>query len=303
MAIPDFQSTMRPLLMAISDGQIHRFIDAFEMVCEHFRLTDEEKQELLPSGKQTIIRNRVAWANTYLKKAGLIEAAERAHIRITDLGLKALAECPDRVDVKYLKQYEVFRDFHTAKAPTSVGEQQDDDAESTDPVERLEQAHKEIQTDLASELLQMVKAQPPQFLEKLIVELMLAMGYGGWSKESGNTTQYVADEGVDGIINEDPLGMDTIYLQAKRYTEGTVGRKEIQGFVGALEMKKSRKGVFITTSKFASTALDYVKMIEKKIVLIDGEELAKLMIRHNLGVSIKDSYQIKTVDMDYFSED
>jgi restriction system protein len=303
MAIPDFQSTMRPLLAAISDGKVHRFIDAFEAVCRHFNLSEEEIQELLPSGKQTIIRNRVAWANTYLKKAGLIEAPERAHIRITDLGLKALKDRPGRVDVKYLKQYEVFREFHTAKAPAGADTQQDDDTEITDPVERLEQAHKEIQANLTSELLETVKTQSPQFLEKLIVELMLAMGYGGWSKESGKTTQYVADEGIDGIINEDPLGMDTIYLQAKRYTEGTVGRPEVQAFVGALEMKRSRKGVFITTSKFSNDALDYVNRIEKKIVLINGEELARLMIQHNLGVSIKDSYQIKTVDIDYFSEE
>ena len=160
----------------------------------------------------------------------------------------------------------------------------------------------EIQSSLVSELLQMVKDQDPIFLENLVVQLMHAMGYGGWNKESGETTQYTADGGVDGFINDDPLGLDTIYLQAKRYTGNTIGRPDLQSFVGALEMKRARKGVFITTSQFSKDALDYIEMIEKKVVLIDGKKLAELMVEHNLGVSIKETYRVKAIDTDFFDD-
>lgn len=303
MAIPDFQSCMRPLLVAIQDGKQTPFSDAFQRVCEHFNLSEEELNELLPSGKQTVIKNRVAWSNTYLKKAGLISAADRGVIKITELGLKTLKECPNRVDVKYLKQFPDFAEFHQVKrSSTPKIEADSEDEEATDPVERLEKAHSEIQQSLVSELLQVVKNQTPQFMEALVVELMQAMGYGGWSKDSGKATQYTGDGGIDGIIDEDPLGLDTIYLQAKRYTENTIGRPDIQAFVGALEMKRARKGVFITTSRFSSDAVEYIKMIEKKVVLIDGQKLAELMIKHNIGVANKDIYRIKTIDTDYFND-
>lgn len=305
MAIPDFQSCMRPLLSAIADGKVHHFLDAFSKVCDFFKLNEDERALKLPSGKQTVIKNRVGWSRTYLKKAGLLIQPERGFIQITELGLKALEECPDRVNVKYLKQFEAFKAFHTHTTDSDQILQPDnnDAEENTDPTERLEQAYSELQNELASELLDTLKQQSPQFLENVVVELMQAMGYGGWSQDSGKATQYSNDGGKDGIINEDPLGLDAIYLQVKRYSDNTVGRPDVQSFVGALEMKRARKGVFITTSKFSNDAVEYIQMIEKKVVLIDGQKLAELMIQHDLGVSSKACYKVKTIDSDYFSGD
>ena len=302
MAIPDFQQCMRPFLAALEDSQIHHFNDGYEAVCKHFNVSEDERRKLLPSGKQTYVRNRCGWANTYMKKAGLITSPERSHVQITQRGLQVLEDKPDGFKVKYLKAIsQEFVEFHTAK-PKSAGSEQslDDEEELTDPLERLVNAHSDIQLSLASEILQMVKDQPPQFLEGLVVKLMHAMGYGGWSEESGKTTQYTGDSGVDGLINEDPLGLDTIYLQAKRYTDNSVGRPDLQAFVGALEMKRARKGVFITTSQFSQDARDYIKIIEKKVVLIDGAELAKLMVKYDLGVSTTETYSVKAVDSDFF---
>lgn len=306
MAIPDFQSCMRPLLSAVSDGRVHSFNDAFELVCRFFNLTEAELAEKLPSGKQAIIRNRVAWSRTYMKKAGLLAAPGRSQLQITERGLDALKQQPARIDVCYLKQYPEFLEFHTAKpkaVTADVSGQTEDASDSTDPLERLEQAHLEIQNSIANDLLKTIKEQSPAFLEKLVVELMQAMGYGGWSKESGSATQYTADGGVDGLINEDPLGLDTIYLQAKRYTENTIGRPSIQQFAGALDMQRAKKGVFITTSQFSKEATDFVAMIDKQIVLIDGDKLAALMIEYGLGVTTKQTYAIKQIDTDYFTED
>jgi len=309
MPIPDFQQCMRPLLSAISDGEVHHFNEAYEDVCKHFKVSDEEKRQLLPSGKQTVVRNRCGWAKTYMKKAGLLLDPKRSHIQITERGLQVLKDKPDSFKVKYLKEISPeFVEFHKAKPKVvnieqeQTGSKLSDMEDATDPLERLENAHLEIQSSLASELLQLVKDQDPIFLENLVVQLMHAMGYGGWSKESGETTQYTADGGVDGFINDDPLGLDTIYLQAKRYADNTIGRPDLQSFVGALEMKRARKGVFITTSQFSKDALDYIEMIEKKVVLIDGEKLAALMVEHNLGVSTKETYHVKAIDTDFFDD-
>jgi len=306
LSIPDFQSCMRPLLNAVSDGNVHVFNDAFEKVCQHFNLSEDQRAKKLPSGKQTYIRNRCAWARTYMNKAGLLVAPGRSQMQITPLGLQALIDRPERIDSRYLKQFPSFAEFHASKPKKEEGndnEQSEELVESADPIERLEEAHQEIQNSLASDLLQTIKEQSPEFLEKLVVELMQNMGYGGWSKESGSATQYTIDGGIDGVINEDPLGLDTIYLQAKRYTDNAVGRPDIQAFVGALEMRRARKGVFITTSRFSREAIDYISMIEKKVILIDGQQLAELMIKHGLGVSTKETYQVKTIDTDYFNDD
>jgi len=306
VAIPDFQSCMRPLLVAVKDQGIHQFQDTIQKVCEYFELTDEERREKLPSGKQTYIKNRLAWARTYMNKAGLTHAPGRGQIQITGRGLQALEECPERVDVKYLRQYPEFLEFHTAKPNSSKNTDcsvlTEELSDNTDPQERLEEAYAEIQNSLADELLETVKQQSPDFLERLVVQLLKAMGYGGWSEKSGSATQYTADGGIDGVINEDPLGLDTIYLQAKRYTDNSVGRPDIQAFVGALEMKRARKGVFITTSQFSREALEYCQLIEKKVVLIDGRKLAQLMIQYGLGVSIQQTYEVKAVDTDFFNE-
>lgn len=301
--IPDFQGCMRPLLAVIQDGQVHRFNEAYEQVCLHFNLTDEERAQKLPSGKQTIIRNRIAWARTYLNKAGLMTAPGRSQLQITERGLVTLKQLPERIDVRFLKQFPEFLEFHNAKPKTSTeAVLASNEHDGTDPTERLEEAYSEIHQELIEEVLSAVKQQSPQFLEKLVVELMQAMGYGGWSKDSGRATQYTTDGGVDGLINEDPLGLDTIYLQAKRYEDTSIGREAIQAFSGALDMQRAHKGVFITTSKFSRGALEYVRLIQKKIILIDGSKLAELMIKHNLGVSVKETYEIKALDSDFFNE-
>lgn len=308
MSIPDFQSCMRPLLVAVEDQHVHDFKTVVQWVCNYLELSEEEVRKVLPSGRQTYIKNRLAWARTYMNKAGLTHAPARGQIQITERGLKALQDCPQRVDVRYLCQYPEFVEFHkvktkpeqrSAKDASAVVDEQSDNA---DPQERLEEAFDEIRNSLADELLEAVKQQSPDFLERLVVQLMQAMGYGGWSENSGSATQYTADGGIDGVINEDPLGLDTIYLQAKRYSDSSVGRPDIQAFVGALEMKRARKGVFITTSQFSKEAREYCEMIEKKVVLIDGRKLAELMIQYGLGVSTKQTYEVKAVDTDFFTD-
>ncbi|WP_286237603.1 restriction endonuclease [Neptuniibacter halophilus] len=306
MAIPDFQSCMRPLLVAVEDQQVHEFKDAIQFVCNYLELSEEDIREVLPSGRQTYIKNRLAWARTYMNKAGLTKAPGRGQIQITDRGLQALKDCSQRVDVRYLRQYPEFVEFHRVKTKASDSQQEntkvDSNAEDTDPQERLEEAYAEIQGSLADELLDTVKQQSPDFLERLVVQLLQAMGYGGWSESSGAATQYTLDGGIDGVINEDPLGLDTIYLQAKRYTDSSVGRPDIQAFVGALEMKRARKGVFITTSQFSREAREYCSLIEKRVVLIDGRKLAELMIQYGLGVSTKQVYDVKAIDSDFFND-
>jgi len=306
MAIPDYQTVMRPLLAMLEDGQPHRLSDLYQKISDHYQLTEEERKQRINSGRQAVIRNRVGWARTYLHKAGLLSLPIRAHCQITERGHKALLDNPETLNNQYLKNFPEFVAFQSPKAKSA--DQDDTVAEVTaegtaTPEEVLEAAHEQLKQALAAELLETVKSATPEFFEGLVVDLMLAMGYGGSRKEAGQATQYTADGGVDGVINEDPLGLDTIYLQAKRYTDTTVGRPDIQAFVGALEMKRARKGVFITTSRFSSEALEYIAMIEKRVVLIDGKQLADLMIKHNLGVSIKETYQIKAIDSDYFSED
>lgn len=303
MPIPDYQTLMHPLLATLGMGPmtLRQLVDSLS---DQYQLTEEERRVMTPSKRSPLMYNRVGWAATYLRKAELIESPKRGTSQITARGKQALLECLDGIDNNYLKQFESFQRYQnidSKEAPVSI-EAQTTDASDLDPTERLEQAHQELQTSLADDLLEQIKRQTPEFFEKLVVELMLAMGYGGWSEQAGQATQHTNDGGIDGIINEDPLGLDTIYLQAKRYTENAVGRPDIQAFVGALEMKRARKGVFITTSRFSRDAVDYVNMIEKRVVLIDGTQLAELMIRHNLGVTVKETYYIKDIDTDYFSD-
>lgn len=294
---------MRPLLVAVTDGATHQFNDAFEHVCLFFQLSDEERAEKLPSGKQPVIRNRVAWARTYMKKAGLLTAPGRSQLQITERGIKALQDCPERVDVKYLKQYPEFLEFHTAKKKDKTEEviSKSTDDESATPEEQIEDAYGSLRASLASDLLDMIKSQTPAFFEQLVVDLMLKMGYGGSREEAGKATQLSADGGIDGVIHEDRLGLDTIYLQAKRW-ENTVGRPEIQKFAGALQGEGATKGVFITTSDYSSGAREYAERVNSRIVLIDGSQLAQLMIDSGLGVSTRQVYEIKAIDSDYFSD-
>lgn len=303
MAIPDFQSVMRPVLQAVGDG-VPLPLGALRVrIADVFQLTEEERKERLPSGHQTVINNRVGWARTYLNKAGLLTIPSKGMVQITDRGREALASGPARITVTWLKQFPEFADFHTAKAQvTNAAAVADSDLAETTPDEQLAAAYQALQQSLADELLAQVRAATPSFFEQVVVDLMIAMGYGGSRKEAGKATQLTNDDGVDGIIKEDKLGLDVIYLQAKRWAN-TVHRPEIDKFIGALTRKRARKGVFITTSDFSTGAKEAALGLDIKVVLIDGIELARLMVEHNLGVSVKQVYEVKQVDSDYFSEE
>ncbi len=305
MAVPDFQSLMLPLLqMAAADQKEHSLQEARDWLAEKLHVTEEERALLLPSGRQAVFNNRVAWAKVYLQRAGLLASPKRGHFQIAPRGLEVLATKPQRVDIKLLDQFPEFVEFRTKK-DTSDHEQTGTETTSTDhetPEEALEASYSRIRTDLAADLLERVKKTSPAFFETLVVELLVKMGYGGSRKEAGKAIGQSGDEGIDGVINEDRLGLDVIYIQAKKWA-GTVGRPEIQKFVGALHGKRAKKGVFLTTGTFSSDAKDYVSHIDPKVVLIDGRQLAELMIDFDLGVAPVASYQVKRSDSDYFGEE
>lgn len=298
MAVPDFQSLMLPVLRIAQDGNEHRLADCRPQLAEQFALTTEEQLELLPSGQQSRFNNRVAWAKVYLERAGLLAKTRRGYFRITDQGNAVLRDPPERIDIPFLKQFPSFEDFR-AKTPEEAREESVD--EKT-PEESLQFAYQTIRDSLAIELITLVKSATPTFFERLVLDLMLKMGYGGSREKAGMLTNAGADEGIDGIINEDQLGLDVIYLQAKRW-ENTVGRPEIQKFVGALHGRRAKKGVFLTTSSFSSDAVDYAANIDSKVVLIDGLNLAQLMIDFNVGVSRAQLYEVKRIDSDYFADE
>jgi restriction system protein len=303
MSVPDYQSMMRPLLVQLADGQTRSMQDLREGVAQAFQLTPEEKEERIPSGKTTVLSNRVGWARTYLHKAGLLTLPKKAHCKITQRGLKALQDCPERIGNSYLKQFPEFQEFVSSSRDKSSPEAVDVGvADTSTPDEQMELAAGKLNQALASQLLDAIKTNSPWFFEKLVVDLMLAMGYGGARAESGRATKTTGDDGIDGTINEDKLGLDTIYLQAKRW-ENTVHRPEIDKFIGALTRQGARKGVFITTSNFSEGALEAALGLSISIVLIDGKRLAELMIDHNIGVNIKQTFHVKDLDSDYFNED
>jgi restriction system protein len=301
MAIPDYQSCMLPLLKFYGDGQDHTFREAVEALAKEFSLTDKERREMLPSGQQEIFDNRIGWARTYMKKAGLIEAPKRGVNRISARGMDVLKQKPQRIDVNYLAQFKEFQDFRALRH-TKAEEVSETQMNDKTPEESLEIAYQRIRNDLASDLLQRLKACSPAFFERLVVEVIVKMGYGGTRQDAGKAIGKSGDGGIDGIIKEDKLGLDAIYIQAKRW-ENTVGRPEIQKFVGALTGLRAKKGLFITTSNFSSDSEDYVSRIDAKVVLIDGETLAQLMIENNVGVSTVNTYEVKKVDSDYFTEE
>ena len=301
MAIPDYQSCMLPLLNFYGDGKDHTFREAVEALEKNFKLTDEERRELLPSGQQEIFDNRIGWARTYMKKAGLIESPKRGINKITARGLDVLKQKPLKIDVNFLMQFDEFKEFRALKHH-KVAEDIESTVNDNTPEESLEIAYERIQSDLAAELIQRLKTCTSSFFERLVVEVIVKMGYGGTRQDAGKAIGKSGDGGIDGIIKEDRLGLDAIYIQAKRW-ENVVGRPEIQKFVGALSGHHAKKGLFITTSYFSSDAADYVSRIDAKVVLIDGETLAQLMIEHNVGVSTVNTYEIKKVDSDYFAEE
>lgn len=306
MAIPGFQEFLLPVLTITGDGEEHSLAAVRETIAARFGLTPEDRNELLPSGKQRRFDNRVAWAKVHLDRAGLLTSTRRGFFRVTEAGRALLGERPDQIDLALLDRYPGFREFRNAERRPSGeaagrGTEVDDRDDST-PEERLEQAYEGIRAELAAELLVRVKKSTPRFFEELVVELLLKMGYGRNRAEAGRAIGASGDEGIDGIISEDRLGLDTIYIQAKRW-EGTVGRPEIQKFVGALHGKRARKGVFLTTGVFSAEARDYVATIDPRVVLIGGRELVEYMIDLNLGVTPRSVFEIKRIDSDYFVDE
>lgn len=306
MAIPDYQSVMLPLLKFLGDRQEHHIREAETVLAKHFNLTEAELRELLPSGTQAVFKNRIGWAKTYMKQAGLLDSPKRGYMHITDRGLKVLEENPPAITVKYLDQFEEFLQFRSGKRSKDETETTNSSTHTSSaqtPQEALEAAYETMLEELVSELLEQIKNSPPRLFEHLVVELLVKMGYGGSRKDAGQAIGRSGDEGIDGIIKEDRLGLDIIYVQAKRWGNTVVGRPEIHKFAGALQGQRARKGVFITTSSFTKEARDFASLIDTKIVLIDGEELAQLLIDHNVAVTPVRSYEVKRVDSDYFSEE
>jgi restriction system protein len=291
MAIPDYQTIMLPLLRLASDGREHRFRDAVEQLASEFGITVAERAELLPSGTAPLFDNRVGWARTYLKQAGLLLSPRRGLFQITESGSALLAENPPQIDVALLDRYEPFREFKSRRRDKGEGDVdravkpfQQESAQDQTPEDALAAAYQKFRRNIEGELLEQVKATSPAFFERLVIDLLVAMGYGGSRQDAGRAIGRSGDEGIDGIIKEDKLGLDAIYVQAKRW-EGTVGRPEIQKFAGALQGQRANKGVFITTSEFSREAEEYANVISSKIILIDGARLL---------------YELKRVDSDYF---
>jgi restriction system protein len=302
LSIPDFQSFFLPLLLLASDGNIHSVRDAIETLSNQFNLSDEERKALLPSGTQRIVDNRISWARTYLTKAGLLETPKRGYFQITPAGRALIATNPQELNINALIQYDGFREFRFGKSSQTENKKDVPGSPQATPQEQLEEGIEKINQNLSEELLHEVKNCSPSFFEKIVVDLLITMGYGGSRKEAGEVLGKTGDEGIDGIIKEDKLGMDTIYIQAKRW-EAVVGRPEIQKFVGALHGQRAKKGIFITTSSYTKDALDYVKNIDPKVILIDGKTLTNMMITFNVGVSILQTLEIKKIDTDYFHEE
>src|SRR4051794_12407804 len=300
MPVPDYQECMLPVLELLADGQDHKLRDLTKAVADRFKLSDAERAEILPSGQQTMISNRVAWAKTYLKKAGLLANPVRGTVRISDEGKKALAQKPAKIDIDFLRKYGSFSEFYKKTTPVEAKDAHPDIAAT--PEESLESAYSILHDALADELLDKVKSCSPTFFEHLVVDLLVAMGYGGSLADAGQAIGKSGDGGIDGIIKEDRLGLDVVCIQAKRW-EKTVGRPEGQGFAGSMEGFRARKGVMLTTSTFSGEAEEYVTRIERKIVLIDGRRLAQLMIEHDVGVATARAYVVKKLDLDYFEEE
>jgi len=303
MAVPDFQSVMLPFLETLQDGQERTMRELTEALAGHFKLTEEQLQEHLPSGPQSLFYNRVAWAKTHLKNAGLIDNPVRGKVSISEAGRKVLLQKPATINCKFLKQFPSYLKF-IGQTADQEGEQPEEMVlESTQtPLELMDASFNTLRKATAEELLAKLKACSPSFFERVVVRLLQAMGYGGVTGEE-SVTGKSGDGGIDGIIKEDKLGLDVVCIQAKRW-DGSVGRPVIQGFVGSMDYVRAKKGVILTTSQFTKDALDFVDRIEgKKVVLIGGPKLADLMIEHNVGVNPTKLYELKEVSNDFFDED
>jgi len=307
MAVPDYQSLMLPLLRFAGEKKDETSTgEAVEVLAREFDLTDEDLKEMLPSGIQSTFVNRVGWASTYMKKAGLLESTRRGYYRITSRGQELLKKQPKVINVKLLKQYPEFLEFQQLKG-TRGGEKVGPsvvtpDISTATPSEALETAYENLRAELADELLARLKKSSPSFFERAVVELLVKMGYGGSRVDAGKAIGKSGDGGIDGIIKEDKLGLDVVYIQAKRWDNNPVGRPDVMQFAGALQAQKANKGIFIATSRFTDDARSYVSQIGSKIVLIDGEQLTNLMIDNDVGVSTVSLYPVKKIDTDYFDE-
>lgn len=301
--IPKYQDLMLPVLQYSKNGEV-KISDVVQGISDDLNLSEEARSVLISSGSQSLITNRIHWAKTYLVKAGLLEGTRRGYFKITPDGEKVLAENPSYINNKTLSQFQSFRDFTKTKedynSEVIISQNVSQDSQLS-PYDVIESAHADLETSLGAELLECVRTSPPDFFERLIVQLLLAMGYGGSYSEAGRAIGKTGDNGVDGVVDQDPLGLDQVYIQAKRYCAGnTVGPSEIRDFFGSLDRHKASKGLFVTTSTFTSSAKETADYLTKRIVLIDGPRLTKLMIRHNIGCRIKATIHVKDLDEDFF---
>lgn len=302
MTIPDFQTIMLPFLQFSSDGKMHNFLEATDALAKEFKLTPEEIDTLIPSGQQRFA-NRVGWAKTHLKKACLIDYPQRAHFQITQRGLNVLKETPKAIDMKFLMKFPEFQEFRKVSQVDGGKEKVEVPANQLSPEESIEVAYQEIRAGLADDLLEYVLKCSPAFFEKLVVELLVSMGYGGSQENAARAVGKSGDDGIDGIIDEDKLGLDSIYIQAKRYQrDAKIGAPFVRDFIGALQGCKATKGVFLTTAGFTKDAMDFIAKVQSRVILIDGQKLANLMIDYGIGVSTRMNYEIKQLDTDYFGE-
>jgi restriction system protein len=301
MAVPGFQDMFIHFLRSLADGEPKHTSDVQKHIVQALEISEEDQEDMIPSGQTTRLANRVGWARTHLNKAGLIQRVDWGIYKITDEGRKIVESPPEKLDLKFLDTIPRHKEwFHKPRRGPKTTEANSATPDQP-PNERIEEAFKEINDSLATELQDLMAKMDPFQFEQLVVDLLFAMGYGGSRAEAAKVTKKSNDEGIDGVINEDRLGLDTIYVQAKRW-QNTVGRKEIQSFVGALAGKAANKGVFITTSSFAESATEYANTVAQKVILIDGDRLADLMIEHNIGVSTTRTLALKRVDSDYFAE-
>lgn len=300
MPIPDYQSLMLSVLQSAAQGEV-KLGDVVKSLAQELALTDDEAAELLPSGQQTVFANRVGWAKTYLKKAGLLEPTRRGYFRITDRGQEVLHSSPPHIDNAYLMQFEGFQQFKERAGDDAEVPDAQAPEETHTPDEVMRSAHRQIEAALAQELLDRILAAPPDFFERLIINLLISMGYGGSAKEAGRALGRSGDDGVDGVIDQDVLGLDRVYVQAKRYAPGnSIGPSAIRDFFGSLDRHKANKGLFVTTSTFSASAKEIADFLSKRIVLIDGKLLATLMIRYNVGCRIEEALYLKKVDEEFF---
>ncbi|WP_110926813.1 restriction endonuclease [Bacillus massiliglaciei] len=303
MAVPGYQDFMYPFLKQLENGQEYRLQDLYTILARYFSLSEEDTAEMLPSGKQTLLVNRVGWARTYLNKAGLIKTVRRAVFQITDEGLRVLNDPSiTKINRKFLTKYESFNEFINS-ASKEKNDSDFKDTEEKTPLEIIGENFNLLKSEIQDLLLEKILSCSPGFFERLIVELIVSMGYGGSVKDAGRAIGKAGDEGIDGIIKEDVLGLDMIYLQAKRWKkESTVSRPDIQTFVGSLVGKQASKGIFITTAKFSQGAIEYAISIDKRVILIDGQQLTDLMLKYNVGVSDEEVFVTKKIDLDFFEE-